>query len=223
MSINLEHIAEKYGDVSIKELEHSDDFVRDITQDGTNQSRFLVRRFSFRKPRLSIRTNPSLVYVDMLYGFNNRQTLFTFERTILTPPEYSAIYVKDIDQPLSSIEEEVGHLLGMRKFKFDRKIRETKLASYLTTDSPYSFKIKISVDTLSTYGEVDLHVVLDYMDINDAANELAKISDEMKAETKSFFRLPCGSQLAYKYREHVNSNPHIRTASVRLEDPPKVS
>lgn len=216
MSIDIQHIAQKYATVPLVHLADNEAFVNDIISTGENKSRFLVRRFSFRKPRISIRVdNPEVVHIDMVYGLNNRSTILSIEREIISIDKDTPLmaYVKSDEETLESLEGFISMMLDIKGWKFPSDMRNRQFKEFLTEESPYSFDLRISIDTLSVYGEAYVSVILDYIDINDAIKLIKRADPEHSRELDVCYNLKESnvSPLAIQYRDFVNGSPHVQS------------
>ena len=194
MGIDIELINQKFGLIPLIELEKNPEFYTAVCLTGENMSRFLSRRYSLAKPTIKVDgSKPELVEVKMVNGFSQEKTLLTIERNVWTQEKATTssftICIKDEKEPISTIEDDIMQLLDIREWKFPDEIRNRPFSDFVTEKSPYCFDIQIKVDTLTTYADFPIHVLLDWVSISDAFKELARLHKKANGANKTIDEL----------------------------------
>lgn len=216
MQINYNQIADtirSHMHVSLAELEVRSQFLNSLVQTGVNEAQFLARRYSFMQPKLKfvVSEDKSIVSLDVEYGVSGKTTIYTTEREVNKQFNVT-VYIPDADQPLSSIEEE----LGLEGYRFSDEIREKKFSEFLTEQSPYSFDILITHDTLSYYAEGKVTVVLNYITLKDCIDGATEhliiegILDEQEAV--GIYHLKdeqTDTPIAMRFRQYMTNQPSV--------------
>lgn len=192
----IDVLMSKYKDVPISVLKKDKGFIQAVTKTGENLSLFLTRRFSFRQPKLMIRhqgenSQTRFVHIDMVYGINNRTTLYTIEREDLSnsTEEPVIIFLKEKSGTLGQLEEGIRTAFQLPNWKMDKEQAERDIREFFTNEQPYSFNVSIMFDTLSHYGEVKFLVMLDYININDVIRMMVEEQPYLAQELERCYHM----------------------------------
>lgn len=194
MSIDIERITELFGNASLEDLADNHEFYTAVCLTGENMSRFLSRRYSMVKPRIQFKSDiPELIEVQLVNGFDVTKTLLTIERNVWIEKEGEdprlTVYVKSEESPLSDLEDVVNTELGIHGWKFDSSLRDKKMKEFVTFRSPYAFDVQVLVNTLSTYANFKIRVIYDFIYIDHAFKELAKLHKNEDGSDKTIDQL----------------------------------
>lgn len=219
LAVEMEHVVKQFANHSIFNLKSNEDFLNAIRAAGKNKSLNIVRRWSFMraKPTLKVSDDKRIVNINMDYGYNASTTLYTIERQVIIPEldknveqgkECLTLYIPDENATMASLEDEINGFAETQGWTFEEGVRKLPIKYFLSPESPYAFEMKIIIDTLSTYAEFKLNVIMNFMDINDAILQLNKAHKKRTGETlpDAFdLRLGCKTELEYaeRYKEHV--------------------
>lgn len=221
MSIDIEKITSHFGNTRLEDLAESTEFYNAVCLTGENMSRFLSRRYSLMKPKIQFKADvPELVEVQMMNGFDKVKTLLTIERNVWVSKEGEDpklfIYIKDDEQPLHEIEDEINEFLGIKGWKFDETIRNKKIKEFVTFRSPYAFDVQVLVNTLSTYANLRVRILYDFVYIDHAFKELAKLHQNEDGSGKTtdqvYTMIPTVKNpmtYAQRYKYYRDSLPYV--------------
>lgn len=205
----VEHVIKQYANHSLYDLTMNEKFIDAIRTAGQNKSENIIRRWSFKraKPTLEVSEDKSTVQLGLKYGYGASTVLYTVERTVVVSESESvSIYVPDQNAPLSSLEDEINGFAETSGWKFPAGDRDLPLKHFLSQERPYDFDLRIIIDTLSTYAEFNLNIIMKFMDINDAISQLnhAHYMKTGKQLPDAFdLRMGCTDELDYPNRYKI--------------------
>lgn len=200
----VKHVIDQYANHSIFDLKMNERFIDAVRAAGQNKSENIIRRWSFKraKPTLEVSEDKSTILLGLKYGYGASTVLYTIERSVVRP-EPVVIYVPDQHAPLSSLEDEINSFAETSGWKFPAGDRDLPLKHFLTQERPYDFDLRVVIDTLSTYAEFNLNIIMKFMDINDAISQLnhAHYMKTGKHLPDAFdLRMGCTDELDYPNR-----------------------
>lgn len=215
-----EDILSKYRFHPLSLLKNDEDFKRDLIGTGENQSLLMVRRYSFRAPKVFINVSPNKekIEVGYTYGISGRVSLITVFREVYEKRldddkrvvPFATIRIGSEEQHLADLEAEINTLFKTKGFVFPEDIRFKRVKDFLTKASPYAFKLAIHIDTLGVYADVELKVMLSYIRIQDAIRNISdeamrmNITKEDYSKTIYIMRNDNHIPLVQRYKQHVN-------------------
>lgn len=213
LASGLQHLVETYGRIPLNELAKNEKFQHDALMNGRNIVNRLVRRYSFRNSRVEIEVpEPGIVLVKERYGYDGLKTIYTVERNVLHIPAENpvVVYASSPEVTLGELEATIASSINVGEWAMPETIRHVKVGYYLTPDSPYTTSFQFVMDTLSTFAQFTVLVMLDYIHITDAVKELSALYHKQTGVVLPDvfdIRKNCQNDytIAQQYRSHLNS------------------
>lgn len=216
-----EDILSKYQYHSLAQLQKDETFKQELIGTGENQSLLMVRRYSFRQPKLFINVSQdnAKVEVGYTYGISGRVSLITVFREVYEKRyddkndviPFGKVMVDTEEKILADLEPEINTRFKTKGFVFPDDIRFKQVKDFLTEASPYAFKLAIRLDTLGVYADVELDVMLSYIRIRDAiksiSKEMVRLSLADEDLSKRVYVINDEDNhvpLVQRYKQHVN-------------------
>lgn len=182
--IKVAELIKRFGNKRLDDLREDPVFLDAVSQSGENKALTLSRRYTVNRPRIEIHGYENIVEIFSVSGFSKSTLLFTIERVKYTNEKKPVVYVEDASLPLSSLEPQINKLMGISGWQWEEEKRDKPISSFLTVDAKYHADFQIIVDTLSTYADFTLRVMLNYVYLDDAIKGLAHVYPRDKDQTE---------------------------------------
>lgn len=175
---SLQHLVGTYGRTPLAQLVDNEQFKQDALMNGRNRSNLLVRRYSFRNSTVVVeKESDGVVLIREKYGYDGLKTIYTVEREVVKhdPAQPVVVFAKTDSVTLGELEATIRSSVNVGDWTVPEAMRDTPISFYLTPESPYTASFGFTMDTLSTYAEFSVVVMLDYIYIADAVKELTAL------------------------------------------------
>lgn len=214
--IKLDELMARFGHRPLSELRHDTVFHDAISQTGENKALTLSRRYTVDRPRIEIHAHEKEVDILSISGFNKSTSLFTIERVEYKRDTPYLLMVNDSNTLLKDLEPQINAIMGIQGWVWTDDKRNKPVRDFLTKEAKYHADLQVVADTLSTYADFTLRVMLDYVDIEDAIRGLAHVyprekdQPELTIEEVNLMTLPAQAMsYAHQYKAMRDSLPFI--------------